>query len=173
MPCIDRPEARWHGHGAVRLVTILLLRCNPACFRDAKLIKTPLHNEAYTLLVLAMEALPLAKHCNCVCARSCSSSSVRPMAAFDPAQHQDAAELGPSGTSSHPIKFLCAVISVSVVSWSSGRVFSQKLISGSKTLWMHEAFRFYSNNLVNTFASSSTEKWREFQIFDRAVPFWC
>lgn len=44
------------------------------------------------------------------------SSSAQPLAAFDPAQHQDAVDLCPSGTTSHPIKLLCAVISISVVS---------------------------------------------------------
>lgn len=86
------------------------------------------------------------------------SSSAQPLAAFDPAQHQDAVELCPFGTTSHPIKLLCAVISLSVVSWSFGRVFDRKLISGSKMLGIHTLLSFYSNDLVNNFASSSKEK---------------
>lgn len=34
-----------HGHSAAEHPTILLLRCNPACCGDAKLIKTLLHYE--------------------------------------------------------------------------------------------------------------------------------
>lgn len=60
-----------------------------------------------------------------------------------------------SGTTSHPIKLLCAVISLSIVSWSFDRVFDQKLTSGSKMLWIHTLLSFYSDNLVNHFASSS------------------
>lgn len=73
-----------------------------------------------------------AKPCSCICTISCSSSSAWPVAAVGPARCGDAVGLCPSGTSSLPIKLLHAVTSVSVVSWSSGRAFSWKLISGSK-----------------------------------------
>lgn len=137
------------GHSAVENLTILLLRCNPASSRDAKLTEDPLHYEGHTLSPVlqcsgACSEGPAASKALQLCVQPCSrgSSSAQPLAAFDPAQPRDAAELCPSGTTSHPIKLLCAVISISVVSWSSGRVFDQKLISGSKMLWIHTLFLF-------------------------------